>query len=162
MQTPRHRILYIDDDEDSCSMIKFLLEMWSYEVALALTAADGLRLARSEPFDLYLLDTRLPDISGFELCEQICEVPEHAPIVFISGAAYETDKQRGLKAGAVAYLTKPLDFDVLETTMMELIPQVCKTRPAGRESQNGYAGMPGSEAAINNSVRYGERDLVVW
>src|SRR4029453_18284524 len=74
MQLPRNRILCVDDHEDSSSMMKVWLEMWNYEVALAGTAADGLHLAQSEPFDLYLLEAHLPEVSGLELCKQICRV----------------------------------------------------------------------------------------
>jgi CheY-like chemotaxis protein len=123
MQPVRNRILCVDDHEDSRGMMKVLLEMWNYEVTLACAADDGLYLSRSEPFDLYLLDAHLPDGSAFELCEQICGVPGHAPVILISTAPYETDKQRGRKAGAVAYLAKPLDFDVLEMTLAQLITQ---------------------------------------
>jgi two-component system response regulator HydG len=123
MQHTRKRILCVDDHEDSCKMMKVLLEMWNYEVTLAGTGADGLRLAQSEHFDLYLLDAWLPEVSGFELCEHICGVPGHAPVLFISGAVYKSDQQRGLQAGAVAYLTKPLDFDILEITLARLLPQ---------------------------------------
>jgi two-component system, OmpR family, response regulator len=108
-------------------MMKVLLEMWNYEVVLAGAADDGLHLAQSEPFDMYLLDTHLPDESAFELCEQICGVPGHAPVVFISTAHYEADKQHGLQAGAIAYLTKPLDFDGLEITLTRLITQALGT-----------------------------------
>ena len=123
MQHKRKRILCVDDHEDSCKMMKVLLEMWNYEVVLAGSGRDGLRLAQSEHFDLYLLDAWLPEISGLELCEQICGVTGHAPVVFISGAAYESDKQHGLQAGAVAYLAKPLDFDLLEITLARLLFQ---------------------------------------
>jgi two-component system, NtrC family, response regulator HydG len=123
MQPVRNRILCVDEHEDSRSMMKILLEMWNYEVALAGAADDGLNLVRSEPFDLYLLDAHLPDGSAFELCEQICGIPGHAPVVFISTAPYEADKRRGSQAGAIAYLTKPLDFDVLEITLSRLITQ---------------------------------------
>jgi Response regulator receiver domain len=88
MQRARNRILCVDDHEDSRGMMKVLLEMWNYEVTLAIAADDGLYLARSEPFDLYLLDAHLPGGSAFELCEQICRVPGHAPVVLISTAPY--------------------------------------------------------------------------
>ena len=123
MQPTRNRILYVDDNEDSPWMMKVLLEMWDYEVVLAGAADDGFHLARSQLFDLYLLDTHLPDESGFELCKRICGVPGHAPVVFISTAPYEADKQRGFQAGAIAYFTKPLDFDLLEITLTRLITQ---------------------------------------
>jgi len=123
MQPVRNRVLCVDEHEDSRSLMKVLLEMWNYEVVLASAADDGLYLARSDPFDLYSLDTHLPDGSAFELCELICGIPGHAPVVFISTAPYETDMRRGSQAGAIAYLTKPLDFDVLEITLARLITQ---------------------------------------
>ncbi len=129
MQLPRNRILCVDDHEDSNMMMKVLLEMWNYEVALACTAVDGLHLAQSERFDLYLLDTRLPEISGLELCKQICGVPGHAPVVFVSAAAYETDIQGGLQAGALAYLTKPLDSGILKITLTQLLPKAPRKGP---------------------------------
>ncbi len=129
MQFHPNRILCVEDDEATCQMMKVLLGMWNYEVVLANTAADGFSLARSERFDLCLLDTSLPDESGVELCRQICELEEHAPVVFISGHAYEADKKRGLRAGALAYLTKPVSFDLLEKTMARLIG----------EASSGYA-----------------------
>jgi two-component system, NtrC family, response regulator HydG len=134
MQYTRRHILCVDDDQDTCEMMKLLLTGWNYEVELATTAAEGLRLAESGHFDMYLLDTRLPESSGFELCEQLCEVPEHAPVVFISAAAYPTDRQRGLQVGAIAYLTKPLDFDTLEITLARLLPKVVVKGP--RKSLN--------------------------
>ena len=69
MEPTHNRILYVDDHEDSRWMMKVLLEMWNYEVALAGAADDGLHLAQSEHFDLYFLDAHLPDESGFELCK---------------------------------------------------------------------------------------------
>ena len=68
-------------------MMKALPEMSNYEVVLATNAAEGLRLAKSERFDLYLLDTGLPEVSGIDLCERICELAGHAPVAFISGYA---------------------------------------------------------------------------
>ncbi|MEO7632443.1 MAG: response regulator [Blastocatellia bacterium] len=121
MQFHPNRILCVEDDEDTCQMMKALLGMWDYEVVLAKTAAEGFRLAQSERFDLYLLDTGIPEESGVSLCERICELAGHAPVAFISGHAREADRLRGLKAGAVAYLTKPVDFDLLQETMALLI-----------------------------------------
>ena len=117
----RKRILYVDNDDDSCVMMKLFLEMWNYEAMIARTATAALQQAQAERSDAYLLDTHLPQISGLELCEQLCRVPGHAPVVFISSGAYESDKQRGLKAGAVAYHTKPLNFDALEITLTSII-----------------------------------------
>ena len=61
----------------------------------------------TERFDLCLLDSRLPDLDGFELCSRMRAMNSHTPILFFSGDAYESDKKKGLAAGANAYLTKP-------------------------------------------------------
>lgn len=121
MQFRLNRILYVEDDMPTSQMMKHLLKMWEYDVVIAHTAADGFSLAKDEHFDLYLLDSNLPDESGISLCQRICELHKHAPVVFISGHAREDDKLRGLKAGALAYLTKPVDFDLLEKTMARII-----------------------------------------
>lgn len=123
MQSLRNRILYVEDHEDTSEMMKILLEMSNYEVALARTAADSFYLAQSEQFDLYLLDAHLPDGSGLELSQQICEIAGHRPVLFISGDAYEADKLQGLTAGAIACLTKPIDLEELERTMQRLISE---------------------------------------
>jgi len=106
MQNTPSRILIIDDHADTCYVVKAWLGMLNYEVATAESMASGLQLARSEPFDLFLLDTRLPDGSGKELCEKIREFDSTTPIIFYSG---ETPEQLSsvLKCGAQGYVRKP-------------------------------------------------------
>jgi CheY-like chemotaxis protein len=84
MYLPENRILCVDDHEDSMSMMKVLLEKRSHDVTVAGSAADGIRLAQSQPFDMYLIETCLPDESRFELCKQISMVPGHMPRSFSS------------------------------------------------------------------------------
>jgi len=67
MSEPNCRILYVDDHDDSAEMLKLLLLPMNYEVHSARTVEEALRRARSEQFDLYVLDKRLPDGSGLEL-----------------------------------------------------------------------------------------------
>ena len=64
-------------------------------------------LAGSQHFDLYLLDSWLPDGSGLDLCRQIREFDKVTPILFYSAAAYEIDRHLAMKCGAQAYLIKP-------------------------------------------------------
>ena len=68
------RILYVDDHEDSAEMLRLLLAPMSYEVRSALTAAEALHLARTESFDLYVLDKRLPD--GSVTASRSCRMPD--------------------------------------------------------------------------------------
>ena len=103
----RPRVLYVDDDEDSRDMLSTLLRFSRIEAKAVATAAQALSLIQAERFDLYLLDSRLPDLDGFELCRRMRDFDPHTPILFFSGAAYEADKKRGIKAGANAYVVKP-------------------------------------------------------
>ncbi len=114
------RVLYAENDDDELFMIRTLFEFSNIEVLPAKTVADTLNLANSEHFDLYLLDTRFPDGHGLELCRQLRERSPQTPIVFYSGDAFKTDKQKGMEAGASAYLTKP-SIDDLTVTINYLI-----------------------------------------
>ena len=100
-------VLCVEDDEDSREMLSLLLKHWRIETKAVGTATQALSLIQAERFDLYLLDTQLPDLDGFELCRRMRSMDPKTPILFFSGAAYESDKQKGIEAGASAYVTKP-------------------------------------------------------
>jgi DNA-binding response OmpR family regulator len=101
------RVLYIEDHEDTRELVTLVLEQKSVEVVTGSTIAAGVDLAGSQKFDLYLLDSWLPDGSGLELCKRIREFDQATPILFYSAAAYEMDREEALKSGAQAYLVKP-------------------------------------------------------
>jgi DNA-binding response OmpR family regulator len=107
MQLSRQRILYIEDHEDTRDLVTLVLEQQNYEVTTAATLATGLGLASKEHFDLYLLDSRLPDGSGVDLCRELRSFDQRTPILFYSAAAYEIDKKTAMDSGAQGYLTKP-------------------------------------------------------
>ena len=103
----RARVLYVDDDDDSREMLSTLLGISRIDVTAVATAESALSLIDAERFDAYLLDSWLPDTDGFELCRLMREASPTTPVLFFSGAAYEADIQRGLNAGASAYVCKP-------------------------------------------------------
>ena len=104
-KTPR--VLYIEDHADTRELVTIVLEQKSYEVVTGSTIKSGVALAGSQHFDLYLLDSWLPDGSGLDLCRQIREFDKATPIVFYSAAAYEIDRNEAINSGAQAYLVKP-------------------------------------------------------
>jgi len=122
MPSNRPRVLYVDGDEDSRYMLTTLLKLVLIEAQAVGTAAEALSLMQSEPFDVCLLDSKLPDIDGFELCRRIRALDSHQPILFFSGAAYEADKKRGIEAGANAYLVKP-DLAGLIGTLTQFVAE---------------------------------------
>jgi DNA-binding response OmpR family regulator len=101
------RVLYIEDHEDTRELVTLVLEQKSYEVVTGSTIESGVALAGSQRFDLYLLDSWLPDGSGLDLCRQIREFDKATPILFYSAAAYEMDRAEAIASGAQAYLVKP-------------------------------------------------------
>lgn len=115
------RVLYIEDHEDTRELVTLVLEQRSYEVITGSSIESGVALACSQQFDLYLLDSWLPDGSGLDLCRQIREFDKVTPIVFYSAAAYEIDKKQALNSGAQAYLIKPSQPSELCNVVTSLI-----------------------------------------
>jgi DNA-binding response OmpR family regulator len=101
------RILYIEDHADTRELVTLLLAQKSYEVITGSTIETGVALAGTENFDLYLLDSWLPDGSGLDLCRQIRQFDQTTPILFYSAAAYAADHDLALQSGAQGYLVKP-------------------------------------------------------
>ena len=101
------RILYIEDHADTRELVTLLLAQKSYEVITGSTIETGVALAGTENFDLYLLDSWLPDGSGLDLCRQIRQFDQTTPILFYSAAAYASDHDLALQSGAQGYLVKP-------------------------------------------------------
>ena len=105
LNTPR--VLYIEDHEDTRELVTLVLEQRCFEIVTGSTIESGIALAVSQQFDLYLLDSWLPDGSGLDLCRRIREFDKATPILFYSAAAYEIDRDLAIRCGAQAYLVKP-------------------------------------------------------
>jgi two-component system response regulator ResD len=107
MPSVKCRVLIIDDHEDSSEMLKLLLGEEDYEVTVAITIEDALKLARSQEFDLYVLDKNLPDGNGLDLCTALNKLTPGVPCIFYTGDAYEIHRSEAMAAGADAYVAKP-------------------------------------------------------
>ena len=114
------RILYVDDHEDSAEMFRLLVSSPDYEVETANTVAEAVEMAKSGNFDLYVLDKRLPDGSGTDLCIMLNVLTPGVPCIFYTGDAYEVHRQEAMTAGANAYVPKP-DIDALIDTVHQLL-----------------------------------------
>lgn len=118
------RILYVDDNKDSCEMVSAMLPLysdWKYSVTAVETADAAVCLMEKRAFDIYILDYALPDISGVELCERIRETDADTPILFFTGKAQEADRKKAINAGASEYLVKPNDLIRLTETVKQLL-----------------------------------------
>ena len=101
-------------------MMGVVLDDYGYQAVIAVSVSDALEIARSGGLALCILDHWLTGGDGTDLCQQIRAFDSTTPIMFYSGAGYKTDIQKGLDAGAAAYLVKP-DFDHLKPTIDRLI-----------------------------------------
>jgi DNA-binding response OmpR family regulator len=115
------RVLCVEDDESTCSMLCGLLGLIGCEVVTAGNVPDALSKISGTSFDLYLLDNWLPGGSGVDLCAKIRESDSSTPIIFYSAAAYQSDIDEALEAGAQAYLVKPGDTGKLVETVRRLL-----------------------------------------
>lgn len=119
-------ILCVEDDKDSCELIEFILEQEGFQVVSCAASEEGLRLARKGGFAAIVLDHRLVNISGLEICRQIRIYDKRTPIIFYTAAAYAKDREQGLAAGANAYLVKPNDFEKIVETINRLTKETLK------------------------------------
>jgi CheY-like chemotaxis protein len=119
----RSTVLVVEDEPEVADLLRLTLESDGHEVIATRSGEEALRLAREKHPDMISLDIRLPDLSGFEVLELLKRDAETAdiPVVIISVVA---DSERGLKLGAIDYLTKPLDVDRL----LEVIDRVMSDR----------------------------------
>jgi DNA-binding response OmpR family regulator len=105
------RVLVVDDEKLIVKGIRFSLEQDGMEVDCAYDGEEALSLAKSNKYDMILLDIMLPKMDGFEVCQAIREFSD-VPIVMLTAKGEDMDKILGLDYGADDYITKP--FNILE------------------------------------------------
>jgi DNA-binding response OmpR family regulator len=125
MKSPTGLVLYVEDDDDTRELVTYVLAEINYRVIGAANGDDALMLARTNDFDLYVIDNWMSGGSGIDLCKKLREFDTGTPILFYSGAAFEIDKQQAFAAGAQGYLIKPAGPDDL---IAEVIRVVSATR----------------------------------
>lgn len=106
-----NRVLVVDDEKMIVKGLKFSLEQDGMEVECAYDGEEALEKAKSEEFDIILLDIMLPKLDGMEVCQMIREF-SNVPIIMLTAKGDDMDKILGLEYGADDYITKP--FNILE------------------------------------------------
>lgn len=116
-------VLIIDDDQTLVKTARPILISHGYAVLTADTGELGLNIAKAQQPDLILLDVILPGIKGRDVCEKLKAIPETAsiPVIFLTAKNSEDDVRAEMAAGAVCHLTKPVDADVLLTTIRGVV-----------------------------------------
>jgi len=112
---PKERILVVEDEEDILELVRFNLVKEGYQVVGALTGEDALKKARTEIFDLIVLDLMLPGIDGLDVAKKLKSDQKtgQIPILMLTAKGEEADIVTGLELGADDYVTKPFSPRVL-------------------------------------------------
>jgi two-component system, NtrC family, response regulator PilR len=121
MDGPKVQILHVDDDPDIRLLMAGSLAEFGYVVATAGTVAEALQLAKELTFNLCILDIRLPDGTGIELCQQLRKLQPGVPIVYYSAYADDSAQKEALSTCGDAFLRKPSSARELEETIADLL-----------------------------------------
>jgi two-component system, NtrC family, response regulator HydG len=114
-------ILVVDDDKDICLVLSKFLTKNNYSVNSAFTGEEGLRLLRSNDYDLILCDFKLPDLTGIELLQKIKVLNAQVAVIIITGYSDVKTAVETFRYGANDYITKPLYPDELLVSIRETI-----------------------------------------
>lgn len=107
-----NRILLIEDEKSLLLVLKDRLNVEGYELQTSCNGDEGYETARTQSFDLIILDVMLPGKNGFDICKDLRKENINTPILMLTAKSQVADRIQGLKIGADDYLPKP--FEVLE------------------------------------------------
>jgi DNA-binding response OmpR family regulator len=122
------KALVIDDEAPIRLLCRVNLEAEGMDVVEAGDGEAGLELARSERPDVILLDVMMPVLDGWQVAERLIEDErtKNIPIIFLTARAELRDRERGLEAGGIAYVTKPFNPLELAVLVEDLVGRVAR------------------------------------
>jgi DNA-binding response OmpR family regulator len=123
-------ILIIEDEPHIVMGLRDALEFEGFAVISAGKGKEGVTLARAENPDAVILDLMLPDINGYTVCEDLRRTSPFVPIIMLTARSQETDKIRGLDAGADDYVTKPFSVNELIARMRAILRRAARPTSA--------------------------------
>jgi len=124
-----HSVLVVDDEPNIVLSLEFLMKNAGHEVRIAKDGAEAIAAFQDKVPDLVLLDIMVPKLDGYAVCELIRANPDwrHVPIIILTAKGRETEKEKGLSAGADDFVTKPF-------STRDVVERVEKFLSAGRET----------------------------
>ena len=115
------RILHVEDDQDTRTLVAFIVEGEGWEVVSVEKVSDALEFAAAGGFDLYLLDNRIEGDTDNVLCRSLRSIDPHTPILFYSGAVFPVEVETAFGCGAQGYLEKPCTPEALVAAILQLV-----------------------------------------
>jgi CheY-like chemotaxis protein len=119
------RVLIVDDDDAAADVLGMRLSRQGFRTSIAENGQMARALVRSERPNVILLDLRLPDVDGFELCQELVDSPQtsHIPVIVVSGLDRPDIVRRARAAGCHYYVRKPYDPNALLTLIQQAIDE---------------------------------------
>jgi len=116
------KVLIVDDSPTETYKLTGMLEKNGHTVITAGNGEEGVATAKAELPDLVLMDIVMPGLNGFQATRQLSKAPEtaHIPVIIVTTKDQETDRVWGMRQGAKAYLTKPIDEKELSATISKV------------------------------------------
>ncbi|MBP2019923.1 two-component system response regulator MprA [Symbiobacterium terraclitae] len=128
------RVLVVDDDPKITAFLRRSLALEGYDVLVANSGTEALRMIAGAPPDLLVLDVMMPDVDGLEVCRRIRAAGENFPILMLTARDAVSDRVKGLDQGADDYLVKPFALEELLARLRALV------RRSGSGSADGNGG----------------------
>ena len=120
----KRKVLVIEDEWDIAQLIQLHLKDANCDVTLAADGHEGMRLAFSQPWDLVMLDIRLPGPDGLSICRALRRDLSYVPILMLTSKSSELDRVLGLELGADDYVTKPFSVSELMARVKAIFRRV--------------------------------------
>jgi type II secretory ATPase GspE/PulE/Tfp pilus assembly ATPase PilB-like protein/DNA-binding response OmpR family regulator len=132
-------ILVVDDDKDTRKLIGLILKNRGYRVTFSEDGIDALLSLDKKPFDLVLCDVNMPNLDGFKLLEMMNQKGLKAPVIFLTARDATGDKERGVELGAMDYIQKPIQKEILLLRVKGVLETLKKSgrvhaEPSGQKS----------------------------
>lgn len=142
-----HTVLVVDDDPGHRGMLEALLGRWGLAVTAAADGKEAVARVCEQPFDVVLMDIRMPDMDGITALKEIRKYNPAVPVVLMTAYSAVESAVEAMKSGAVDYLIKPLDFDLLKSSLFKTLEHSEAAR-AGERFPAPVEGIVGNSPAI--------------
>jgi signal transduction histidine kinase len=150
-------ILLVDDTPANLQLLRGMLRQQGYKLRPAPSGKLALRAARTLPPDLILLDIRMPEMDGYEVCERLKADPalKEIPVIFLSALSETTDKVKAFAAGGVDYITKPFQLD----EVLARVETHLELRRQRRQLEESYESLRRLESLRDSLIHMVVHDL---
>jgi len=140
------RILLVDDDPDILDVLEISLSEENYEILKAMDGEEAIRIIKSKPLDLVLLDYAIPKMNGRQVCIEVKKdiLLRHLPIIMVTGKGEVSDKVGGIDAGADDYIVKPFEPKELLARIRMILRRTARDLEA-----NPLTRLPGNVSILN-------------